>query len=246
MKEIWKDIEGYEGDYQVSNLGRIKSFKGKKEKIRKPGVIRGGYLGIMLSKNNKSKSFKIHRLVAMTFIPNPNNYPEVNHKDENKKNNCVDNLEWCTKRYNLFYNDRINKERVDRLRIEAKKRQRPVCQYDSNGNLINIFNSIKEAAEFIDKNKDFSSGITKCCNGIYHHCATFVWRYQGDSFYEFNLKYRKCKKVSQYSKDGNYIKTWDSIKIASEHTGIDGSAIVKVCKGKLKSTGGYIWKYEAD
>ena len=92
MKEEYRDIKGYEGLYQVSNLGRVKSLgnnKSKKEKILSGYPSTGGYLQVILCKNNKKKPFSIHRLVAQAFIPNVNNYPQVNHKDEDKTNNKV-------------------------------------------------------------------------------------------------------------------------------------------------------------
>ena len=111
--EEWRDIEGYEGLYQVSNYGRVKSLERNvttgfgdrhiKEKIIILNQLPNGYLYYCLSKNNKKKGFYIHRLVAETFIPNPNNLPEVNHKDEDKTNNCIENLEWCDRSYNINY-----------------------------------------------------------------------------------------------------------------------------------------------
>ena len=104
--EIWKDIPGYEGLYKVSNLGRIKSLgngKTRKENILRLTKDKYGYLYITLSENGKLKKFKVHRLVAMAFIPNPNNYTQINHKDENRSNNRVENLEWCTQKYNNNY-----------------------------------------------------------------------------------------------------------------------------------------------
>ena len=106
MKEIWKDIEGYEGLYQVSNLGRVKSLgnnKLRKEKLLKPFKNEYGYLLVTLCKNSKNKKFKIHRLVASVFIENPNNYEEINHIEECKTNNNVINLEWCNHKYNMNY-----------------------------------------------------------------------------------------------------------------------------------------------
>ena len=94
MDEIWKDKKDYEGHYQVSNLGRVKSIKFGKEIILKQ-KIRGGYYSVGLSKNGIVKTYYVHRLVAEAFIDNPNNYKEVNHKDECKSNNIVSNLEWC-------------------------------------------------------------------------------------------------------------------------------------------------------
>lgn len=113
MREIWRDIEGYENLYQVSNLGRVKSlsrikFNGvgcyiTKEIILKPCKDKDGYLYVQLSKEKVSKPHKIHRLVAKAFIPNPNNLPQVNHKDEVKYNNRIENLEWCDAKYNINY-----------------------------------------------------------------------------------------------------------------------------------------------
>ena len=115
MEEIWKDIKGYEGLYQVSNLGRVKSLShivqrkfssySVKEKILKPAKDKQGYHYLVLCVNCKTKTFQVHRLVAQAFIENPNSLPCINHKDENPSNNRVDNLEWCTYSYNNTYND---------------------------------------------------------------------------------------------------------------------------------------------
>ena len=108
MQEIWKTIEECE-DYQISNMGRIKSFKNDKVngKIMKPYKTTNGYLQIDLSLDGRKRKNRlhlaIHRLVAKAFIPNPDNLPQVNHKDEDKTNNCVTNLEWCTNEYNSNY-----------------------------------------------------------------------------------------------------------------------------------------------
>ena len=102
--EYWKDIKGYEGLYQVSNLGRIR----KENKIISPWT-QLGYKIVVLWKNKKCKKFRVHRLVAEAFILNPNNYTQVNHKDEDKSNNSVENLEWCTQKYNNSYGNRTLK-----------------------------------------------------------------------------------------------------------------------------------------
>ncbi len=125
MEEIWKDVEGYEGYYQVSNLGRLRSLdriirqkfpSGKMVDRKYPGKIftcnpnqPGGYVSTELQKDGHSKNVLVHRLVAQAFIPNPDNLPQVNHKDENKQNNCVENLEWCSNSYNVNYGSRNQK-----------------------------------------------------------------------------------------------------------------------------------------
>lgn len=128
-EEIWKDIKNYEGYYQVSNLGRIRSidryikqyngynystriYKGK---ILKKEIGTRGYYKVVLQKRRKAKTYNVHRLVAETFIPNPKNLPQVNHKDENKLNNIVDNLEWCTSKYNINFGER-NAKVANKLR----------------------------------------------------------------------------------------------------------------------------------
>lgn len=117
MIEIWKDIEGYEGLYQVSNFGLVKSLPKltknnhiSKEKILKPIQNESGYFSVVLYKNKQRKRYKIHRLVAITFLNNTNNYCEVNHKDENKSNNHVNNLEWCSRKYNMTYGNILEKK----------------------------------------------------------------------------------------------------------------------------------------
>lgn len=119
MQEIWKDIEGYEGRYQISNYGRIRGlrFRGKARTVPKilsqPINCNGYHIITIRDKNNKRKTFIVHRLVAKAFIPNPNNFPVINHKDENKLNNHVQNLEWCTVSYNTKYSLHRHKERMD-------------------------------------------------------------------------------------------------------------------------------------
>ena len=112
MCEIWKDIRGYEGLYQVSNLGRVRSLDRIKRGAHYKGKIlvlskdKDGYLIVGLHDSKRSNTYRVHRLVAISFIPNPNDLPEVNHIDENKENNNVNNLEWCSTKYNLTYGSR--------------------------------------------------------------------------------------------------------------------------------------------
>lgn len=125
MKEIWKDIKEYEGLYQISNLGNVKSlpkmvgFRKRKEKILKTYYDKNGYVKVILCKENKTRFLSVHRLMAEAFIPNPNNFPQINHKDENKQNNNLENLEWCTCKYNINYGTRTERA-MKRFRNEVR------------------------------------------------------------------------------------------------------------------------------
>lgn len=172
-KEIWKDIIGYEGLYQVSNFGRVKSFKFGKERILKPGTNKYGYLIVILCKNGKVKHFYVHRLVAEAFIPNPHNYPCVNHKDECKTNNNVNNLEWCTYTYNNNYGTKI--ERISKNR-DTSKYFKPILQYTLDGVFVREWKSIAEAGR-----NGFNQGhITDCCRGVRKTHKGFIFKYKED------------------------------------------------------------------
>lgn len=110
--EEWKTIDNYEDLYMVSTLGKVKSLK--HNRVLRPNIKHDGYMFVILCKNGKVKPFRVHRLVAQAFIPNPDNLPEVNHKDENKVNNTVENLEWCTSSYNINYGTRNHKCMITR------------------------------------------------------------------------------------------------------------------------------------
>ena len=160
MNEEWRDIKGYEGKYQVSNLGRVKSLNynhTKKEEILSNVPDAQGYLKVNLYKNGKKRTFTIHKLVAFHFIDNPSNYKEINHLDENKQNNIVDNLEWCTRKYNQNYGTR-NKRVSEKIKGSKNGSSRKV-QCITTGKK---FNTLKEAAEYYSINID---NISKCCRG---------------------------------------------------------------------------------
>ena len=135
MKEIWKDIKGYEQLYQISNFGRVRSLnktlKNRFSFFKRNGIILNplkltkGYLGVRLYHQSKGETKRIHRLVAEAFIPNPDNLPCVNHKDENKENNCVDNLEWCSIEYNNNYGTR--NERIGKTIVKINKYKKGDC-----------------------------------------------------------------------------------------------------------------------
>ena len=142
--EIWKNIQGYEGIYMISNLGRVKSLSrfreigyGRKQPIKEiilKQYIRDGYYTVTLNKNSKGKPFRVHRLIAQEFVPNPQGLECVNHKDENRLNNRIENLEWCTRVYNLNYGS-ARKRMAEKLRNGALTKKRLTkCILDTTTN----------------------------------------------------------------------------------------------------------------
>lgn len=154
IEEIYKDIQGYEGLYQISNLGNVKSLHTRgKEKILKPAKNHKGYLTVGLCQQEKQKTHYIHRLVAMAFIENPNNLPQINHKDINPANNTVENLEWCDCQYNIDYS----------------QSKQVMCTET---------NKIYPSTHQVERELGFySSGIRKCCRGKQKTCGGFHWKY---------------------------------------------------------------------
>lgn len=190
MEEIWKDIKGYERMYQISNYGRIKSLSRfinsckqyssigyySKEKIKKQSVSKTGYYICTLCKNGKTRTFKVHRLIAEAFIDNPNNLPIINHKDGNKLNNSIDNLEWCDYSYNNkeAYRQGL-RERNLKWIVECNKRKRKkVNQYDLNNNFIKQYESIHEAES---QTKAHHINIIKVCKGQRITAGGYKWEY---------------------------------------------------------------------
>lgn len=182
--EEWKDIEGYESLYQVSTLGRVKSLARKdsrgcplRERYLKPDTRTCGYLFVSLSKNGIVHAKTIHRLVAQAFIDNPYDYPQVNHKDEDKTNNRVENLEWCTAKYNLNYGtcpqrfsearkgQRLSSVSIEKMRHKIMKKV--MCVETGQ-----IFDSIKSAEEFVH-----TTGMGAVLHGRAKTCGGYHWRY---------------------------------------------------------------------
>ena len=176
--EIWKDIKGYENLYQVSNMGKIKSLGNgsssqSKHRIMKLCFSTKGYLMVGLCKNGDKKTFKVHRLVAEAFLPNPDNLPQVNHKDEDKTNNSVDNLEWCDTDYNLHYGSRLNRiscSNTNNIKLSKSVialKDNKVCMY---------FPSTMEA-----KRMGFhQANVYLCCIGERYTHKGYEWKYLDD------------------------------------------------------------------
>ena len=167
MEEIWKNIEGYEL-YKVSNYGRVKSLKFEKERILKPGKNKCGYLRVNLFKYGKRNCFSVHRLVAIAFIPNTLNLPQVNHKDENKENNCAWNLEWCNEKYNTNYGTR-NKNASKSLINNNKLSKKVIC-VETNI----VYPSSHEAER---QTGIFQQNIISCCKGRLKSTGKLHWKY---------------------------------------------------------------------
>lgn len=175
--EVWKPVPNYEGLYEISNLGKIRSLYYithntfyNRIRVMKPQNNGTGYLKVQLYKNGKKEAYLIHRLVASVFIPNPENLPQVNHKDENKLNNNVENLEWCTHLYNHHYGTRQMKQ----TKTQQTKRGIPIIQKDMNNNIINKYVCLREA------NRKTGIGrkeICLVCKGIYKQAGGYRWEY---------------------------------------------------------------------
>ena len=171
--EIWKDIQNYEGLYQVSNLGRIKSLSRRdrlnrviQEKILKHGSNKKGYLIVVLCKEGRMKTCRVHRLVAKAFIPNPENKPEVNHKDEDKTNNKVENLEWMTRRENINYGTRNERS--------EKSQSKPIYGINIKTDEKIEFPSTQEA----QRSGFDQSNIVKCLKGKRKSHKGYRWFYK--------------------------------------------------------------------
>ncbi len=178
MEEVWKDIKDYEGYYQVSNLGRVRSVDRTfiredgstctwSGRIRKLNPQTNGYLTVVLTKNNNSKRFRVHRLVAETFVPNPNNYPDACHKDENFLNNEASNLEWCEHKTNCN-----TPKRLEKLQNKGKW----IIKLSKNNEILHFYRNCAEASK--ETGIDYSS-IYGCCENKPHHFTAggYRWKY---------------------------------------------------------------------
>ncbi len=253
MEEIWKPVKKWETLYEVSNLGRVRSkdrvvnrnVNGKIIPTKYTGKILSshlnkGYEYVTLTSYPRKSPLKVHRLVAEAFIPNPNNLPAVNHKDENKENNCVDNLEWCTSKYNNNYGTK--KERL------SAKLKHKISQYSLDGNWIRDWDSACDASYALGINR---ARINGCVLGFKDHktAGGYIWKSVDDLITKEHIKEasQKTKKsVVQFSLDFVPIKYFDGISDVYNELGYDPSTIVKCCKGKKEKAYGYIWRYASD
>jgi hypothetical protein len=170
--EEWRDVKGYENLYQVSRKGKVRSSHKGYWEVLTSVVNRHGYNQYLFHKDGKRKNMRGNRLVAEAYIPNPDNLPFVNHKDENPANDCVENLEWCTAKYNNNYGTARQRSSINH------SKNRPVCMFNVDGTFIREFYNINDAARFVD---GAHTCILRCCNNKVFCYKGYIWRYKEDA-----------------------------------------------------------------
>lgn len=182
MMENWKSINE---NYEVSDKGNIRSlnYRGTGQiRIRKQTIGKNGYMRIILSNRGVNKTYLVHRLVALCFVPNPDNLPEIDHIDGNRKNNNADNLRWCTRKQNLNYPNSINNKRETMKKVNTwfkrkgkyNHNSKKVYQYDMKGKLIKKWDCIHDAQRCGYNH----ANIISCCKGRLKHYKKFIWKYE--------------------------------------------------------------------
>ena len=239
-KEIWKPVVGYEGLYEVSSIGRIRSvdrtvFQQGRNQHYKGCVMttfmnNSGYKAIRLSKGNKKKGKLVHRLVAEAFLPNPSGFPCVNHKDEVKINNDVDNLEWCSLEYNVNYGSSTKRRAV--------KMGKPIYTYSLKGEYLATFFSIREAERVTGvKRQTIGAVINKNKTA-----GEMFWRTCMSDNIEAIIPKNHRLHIVQYDMQNKKIASYNSAHDAERKTGVKHEYICKCIRGIKESCGGFIWR----
>lgn len=238
----WKPIKDTDGLYLISDEGQV--FSVRSNRLIKISLSNMGYHRVELNINGRAKKYGVHRLVAEAFIPNPNNYPCVNHKDEDPTNNHVDNLEWCTHKYNTNYGHRLDKfqANVQACRGAANPQSKTVYQFDKEGNYIAKYGSFGEAGRVTG----FDAGvIAKCANGGLKQYGGFVFQLD-DKFRGYNKRqqcgFRKGA-ILQYDLNGNLVHRYEKAQ-ELEDAGFNQISVNRVCRGERKSYKGFSFKHE--
>jgi len=257
VEEIWKDISNYEGKYEVSNLGRVRSlsYNGTGEiKFLKQSTNKRGYKRVGLCKNGKMKNCYVHRLVAITFIPNPNNHKEVNHKDENPANNNVNNLEWCTSEYNNNYGTRnkrageskkgksFSEEHKKKLSESHKGKHRSEETKKKISKSLRGENSPFYGKHLSEEHKKKMSESHKGKTLSEEHKKKISKSLKGERKGKDNPN---AKPILMYDKEENFIRRFDCIGDANEYFGKDSAAsnISNCLIRRSKTAYGYVFVY---
>ena len=259
--ETWRPVRDFEGLYEVSNLARVRSVDTdevriksngqpyiyhKKSKVLKQKICGNcPYYRINLHKDKEEYTKMVHQLVAEAFVPNPNNLPCINHKDEDKTNNLPENLEWCTTQYNNTYGHAREK-----LRDAVSH---PIEQLTMDGQRVAIFRSAREL-ERLSGGKYFARNITKvanCTTTRYNSVYGYRWRFIDkiddksllvtEPFEPKNLK--RDRRVEQLTLDGQHVAFYKTLTEAVRKTGANKVSICSVCNGRYKTAMGYRWRY---
>lgn len=237
--EEWRSVKGYEGRYEVSNFGRVKSTADGTEQIMRQMYVRKTQrLRIGLWKDGGKKKYFVHRLVAMAFCIGYKDTLVVNHKNENPSDNRADNLEWITARENFFYGTRI-----DRI---GKAKGKRVRQLTMDGKVVAEYTSSVKAAQAIGKKS--GSSIRKCCDGITYTVQGFRWEWCDDNSHKY-VPAPIGKPVLQLSLDGvviaEYANAGDAVEALGKPRSKSGN-IRECCRGTMPTAFGYKWKYKND
>ena len=238
MEEIWKDIKGYD-NYQISSLGNVRKItkngfthiKCSPRGSQKTSKTKEKYMGVTLSKNGTRKGFSIHRLVAEAFIPNPNNYPLINHINGIKDDNCVCNLEWCTIKQNIQHAYDV---------LNMRNHYGSIKQYTKEGEFIKEYDSVREASRELGIH---FGNIVKCANKQRNVAGGYVWRFNSDDTSSNVYENKRDKRVVMLDKNGTRIMTFDSITEASLYLNKNQHTIASCCQGITNTAGGYMWRF---
>ena len=217
---MWRPIPGYEGIYWASNFGNIRSVKC----VLKPSKHRDGYLHVVLCVKGVRKTYQVHRLVALAFIPNPKKFPQINHKDENRINNIKCNLEWCTSQYNNTYGRHYEKY-VDSMIRNGHIRK--IYQFTLDGKFVAEYNSIKDATE-----KTGFTNLSAACKGKYSNVGGFLWSTSSEVD---KVQYGRTSKRTVCFLDGkgNIVSEYPSMREAARAQNTSHSQISYWCRTKI-------------